>query len=81
MNGNIKNILNQGKNILEINKIPNPQLDSEVLLCNSINKKKEFIIFNQKKTLDSDQLKKFNAVGYIYNESLSNSNELLFIKN
>ena len=37
-----------------------------------------FIIKN--KTSSIDQLKKFCAVGYIYNESLSNSNELLFIK-
>ena len=37
-----------------------------------------FIIKNKISSID--QLKKFNAVGYIYNESLSNSNELLFIK-
>ena len=37
---NIKNILNQGKHILKINKIPNPQLDSELLLSEAINKAK-----------------------------------------
>ena len=57
---NIKNILNQGKHILKINKIPNPQLDSELLLSEAINKAKEYIVFNPKKNLDGTQLKKFN---------------------
>ena len=37
-----------------------------------------FIIKNQISSIN--QLKKFNSEGYIYNDSLSNSNELLFIK-
>jgi release factor glutamine methyltransferase len=59
---NIKNILDQGKHTLKINKIPNPQLDSEVLLCEVINRAREYIIFNKKKNLDSIQLKKFNSL-------------------
>ena len=33
---NIKNILSEGISILQKNKIPNPQLDSQILLSNSI---------------------------------------------
>ena len=33
---NIENILNEGIRTLKKNKIPNPQLDSEILLSNSI---------------------------------------------
>ena len=36
---NIENILNKGINILQKNKIANPQLDSEILLSNSIKKR------------------------------------------
>ena len=36
---NIENILNEGINILKKNKISNPQLDSEILLSNSIKKR------------------------------------------
>ena len=59
---NIKNILDQGKHTLKINKIPNPQLDSEVLLSEVINRAREYIVFNKKKNLDSIQLKKFNSL-------------------
>ena len=38
---NIENILKEGINILQKNKIPNPQLDSEILLSNLIKKRQE----------------------------------------
>ena len=44
---NIENTLNLGKNILEANRIPNPYLDSEILLSESINKDKKHIIFHK----------------------------------
>ena len=53
---NIENILNEGINILQKNKIPNPQLDSEILLSNSIKRDKKHIILNPKEILNSEQL-------------------------
>jgi release factor glutamine methyltransferase len=57
---NIENILSEGINILRDNKIPNPQLDSEILLSQSINKDKKHIILNPKESLKQEQLKNFN---------------------
>jgi len=58
---NIENTLNQGINILKTHRIPNPQLDSEILLSKSINKDKKHIILNSKEILNSKQLDNFNA--------------------
>ena len=59
---NIENILNKGINILQKNKIPNPQLDSEILLSNSIKRDKKHIILNPKEVLNSEQLGKFKSL-------------------
>ena len=59
---NIENILNEGINILQKNKIANPQLDSEILLSNSIKRDKKHIILNPKEILNSQQLEKFNSL-------------------
>ena len=59
---NIENILNEGINILQKNKIANPQLDSEILLSNSIKRDKKYIILNPKETLSSEQSKKFKSL-------------------
>ena len=56
---NIGNILNEGIDILQKNKIANPQLDSEILLSNSIKRDKKHIILNPKEVLNSEQLRKF----------------------
>ena len=56
---NIENILDQGVKTLKINNIPNPQLESEILLCESINKDKKYIILNSKEILNSKQLDSF----------------------
>ena len=58
---NIENTLNLGINILKANKIPNPHLDSEILLSESINRDKKHIILNSKETLNSKQLDNFNS--------------------
>jgi len=58
---NIENILNQGISILKTHSIPNPQLDSEILLAESINKDKKHIILNSKEILNSEQLDNFNG--------------------
>ncbi|MDA9927947.1 peptide chain release factor N(5)-glutamine methyltransferase [Candidatus Pelagibacter sp.] len=59
---NIENILNEGINILQKNKIANPQLDSEILLSNSIKRDKKHIILNPKEILNSKQLGKFKSL-------------------
>ena len=58
---NIENTLNQGINILKANKIQNPHLDSEILLSESINKDKKYIILNSKEILSNKQLENFNS--------------------
>ena len=59
---NIENILNEGIAILQKNKIANPQLDSELLLSNSIKRDKKHIILNPKEILNSKQLVKFKSL-------------------
>ena len=59
---NIENILNEGINILQKNNIANPQLDSEILLSNSIKRDKKHIILNPKEILNSEQLGKFKSL-------------------
>jgi len=59
---NIENILNKGINILQKNKIANPQLDTEILLSNSIKRDKKHIILNPKEILNSEQLGKFKSL-------------------
>ena len=56
---NIETTLSEGIKILKQFKIPNPQLDSEILLSNSIKKDKKHIILNPKELLNSEQAKKF----------------------
>ena len=56
---NIESILNEGISILKKNKISNPQLDSEILLSNSIKKDKKHIILNPKEILNSEQMETF----------------------
>ena len=59
---NIENILKEGINILQKNKIANPQLDSEILLSDSIKRDKKHIILNSKEFLNSEQLGKFKSL-------------------
>ena len=56
---NIEATLIKGTEILKKNKIPNPQLDCEILLSNLINKDKKYIILNSKKILNQKKTKKF----------------------
>ena len=59
---NIENILKEGIGIIQKNKISNPQLDSEILLSNSIKRDKKHIILNPKEVLNSEQLGKFKSL-------------------
>ena len=56
---NIENILKEGISVLKGGKIPNPQLDSEILLSNSIKKDKKHIILNSKEHLTLEQTERF----------------------
>ena len=56
---NIDNILNEGIRILKRNKISNPQLDSQILLSNSLKIDKKHIILNPKELLNSEQAEIF----------------------
>ena len=56
---NIESILKKGIRALKKDKISNPQLDSEILLSNSISKDKKYIILNPKELLNSEQQEKF----------------------
>ena len=58
----IQSILNQGINILEKNKIPNPRLDVEILLSSSIKKDKKHIILNSQELLSLEQLDEFKSL-------------------
>ena len=57
---NIKNILDQGAVTLKKKNIPNPYLDSEILLSMLINKDKKYIILNSKEILNNKQIDSFN---------------------
>jgi len=57
---NIEKVLNQGINILKASNISNPHLDSEILLSESINRDKKYIILNSKEILNSEQINNFN---------------------
>jgi release factor glutamine methyltransferase len=59
---NIKSILNEGIDILQKNKIANPQLDCEILLSISIKRDKKHIILNPKEILSLEQLGKFKSL-------------------
>ena len=59
---NIKNILIEGTNTLKQSCVLNPQLDCEILLSNSINKDKKYIILNPKQILNGGQLSNFKSL-------------------
>jgi len=57
---NIENILDQGAVTLKKSNIPNPYLDSEILLSKLIDKDKKYIILNLKEILNNKQIDSFN---------------------
>ena len=59
---NIENILIEGTNTLKQSGVSNPQLDCEILLSNSINKDKKYIILNPKQILNDEQLSDFKSL-------------------
>ena len=75
---NINSVLNNGSKILKDNFIPNPQLDSEILLANAINKDRNYILVNSNNFLNENYLNKFyklikqrslgNPIAYLTNK-------------
>ena len=59
---NIEDALSEGISILQKNKIPNPQLDCEILLSDLIKRDKKHIILNPKEILSSEKLCKFKIL-------------------
>ncbi len=59
---NIEKTLDYGRNILKRNDIKNPILDSEILLSQSINKDRKYIIVNSDKNINEKNLDKFNLL-------------------
>ncbi len=59
---NILNTLKKAANILKDHKIKTPYLDSEILLSESINKDRKYVILNPKKNLEKKLLNIFNAL-------------------
>jgi len=59
---NIENTLNEAISILKKCNIKNPYLDSQVLLSQTINKDKKYIILNLKENLKNEYLNSFNGL-------------------
>ena len=57
---NIGNILSEAVKVLKNYNVKNPYLDSEILLSQTINRNREFIILNSKKDMNKSFLKVFN---------------------
>ena len=87
---NIENILIEGTNTLKQSGVSNPQLDCEILLSNSINKDKKYIILNPKQILNDGQLsdfmsliekrKKVEPIAYLINKKEFWNNEFFVNK-
>ena len=75
---NINLAINQGSKILKNKFIPNPKLDSEILLAKTINKDRNYIILNPNNFLNKDDINSFyklikqrslgNPIAYLTNK-------------
>ena len=54
--------ISQGSKILRDNYIPNSQLDAEILMAQTINKDRNYILLNSKTFLKKNDLDKFNKL-------------------
>ena len=73
----IKQILENGVNILKENSIDDALLKSKILLCYILNVEKEYLIIHDKKELSNEDIDKFN----IYIKRLINREPLQYITN
>ena len=77
---NINLAINQGSKILRNKFIPNPQLDSEILMAKTINKDRNYILLNSDNILNKNDLNNFyklieqrslgNPVAYLTNKKV-----------
>ena len=56
---NINSAINLGSKILRDKFVPNSQLDSEILMAETINKDRNFILLNSDSRINKDELNKF----------------------
>ncbi len=59
---NISLALNHGSKILRNKMIPNSQLDSEILMAKTINKDRNYILLNSKKSISKTDINNFNIL-------------------
>ena len=59
---NINLAINQGSKILKSKFIPNSQLDSEILMAETINKDRNYILLNPNMDLPKDDYNKFKIL-------------------
>ena len=56
---NIQSAINEGESILKDNSIPTAKLDAEILMAKSIEKDRKYIILNNNKNLEEENLRYF----------------------
>ena len=56
---NINSAINEGSKILKNKFIPNPQLDSEILMAKTINKDRNYILLNSNNPINKNDLNNF----------------------
>ena len=59
---NINLAINHGSKILSNNLMPNPQLDSEILMAKIINKNRNYILLNSNSCLNKKDLINFYSL-------------------
>ena len=59
---NLKNVINQGANILEKNSIKSARLDSEILIAKVIGNERETILLNQNKNIEKASFDYFKSL-------------------
>ena len=56
---NIQSAINEGESILKDKSIPTAKLDAEILMAKSIDKDRKYIILNNNKNLEEENLRYF----------------------
>ena len=56
---NIQSAINEGESILKDKSIPTAKLDAEILMAKSIEKDRKYIILNNNKNLEEENLRYF----------------------
>ena len=56
---NIQSAINEGESVLKNESIPSAKLDAEILMAKSIEKDRKYIILNNNKNLDDENLRYF----------------------